>query len=584
MNVEVKLIAHMDWNMLGLEEMDAVDPDLHPARPIPPPAAAAVESSLRQRRGTGDAPGQQQQQQQSPLPGENNVVLAHFNHQAAAAATAVTKHTPLQPLNVTLPPWIICPDGRNVTSCHACAATHPPHLLGIAGCASSPSANDDSPACQWCPYGAVWDTTMPQTENENQGVLVYDDQGQASKLFHAHIPLGAQCVSTRQTCRRAPSGILPQQAPLWQQDVELLQTKPFLVEMARKAAPHIVTKQCQSRGFRYCPYGALHTYHEAMQEAMQSNDPNNTTLAPPHRPPQCVPRRLHCQPPDELLVQPNDRLYRQRYGSAVVIPSHKLIFIPIPKVASTTWLKLFRRMRGLPDWKSDLGPLPHNADVNGLTYLADYSRAQATDMWTSPAWTKAVMIRDPKERLLSAYLDKVVRSPTRRLVHGTCCPDTNDCAKDPNMTLEQFVDMLVERDCWNTGDHWNLQYERLERKYWSDVTMILQSSRADDDARKLLESVGAWSDFGASGWGPKGTDAIFGPSVTTRHATNATAEMATYYKSPELEAKVEKMLYKDYRQKRFGFVRGNLVGGGADNADKVKKVKAKKTRTKKIKA
>jgi len=514
-NVEMKALVHMDWNTLGVVEEQEVS-------------------------------HQQRLRQSSVI----NMTSRHGTRKMV--------------FNVTLPAWVMCPDGRNVSSCHACAATeHDPVLLlgqgdgAVGGCASENF-------CQWCPYGAALDSTMMMNDNESsqkqlrradRSVAVYDSEGRITKVHDAHVPLGEQCVSIRQTCQPA----LPLGQRLFQQDMNLLKT-PIFAEMVQKAAPHIVPKQCTSRGFQFCPYGAFHSYHEVMAASAAKNNTSKSVRSTTfQRPPQCIPRRIHCQPPDDLLVQPTDRLYKGRYGSAVVIPSHKLIFVPIPKVACTVWYKLFRRMTGLEDWQSELGPLPQNPDVNGLTYLADYSRAQATDMWTSPSWTKAIMVRDPKERLLSAYLDKVKHSYTRALVHGACCQDTNDCANEQNMTLSQFVNLLVDRECWNTGDHWNLQSERMERKYWPHVTSILHLNDAAGDARRLLEQVGAWDEFGASGWGSDGKASIFGTSVTTRHMTNASELVGFYYDTPALVKQVEFLFAKDYKHKLLGFKIGRVA-------------------------
>lgn len=522
MNVEMKALLHTDWNVLG-SPVDEAQQELRQA------SVVNMASTRRAVRRTV--------------------------------------------LNVTLPDWVICADGRNVSSCHECAATsQDPAIQGAGGCVMDGY-------CQWCPYGAIWDTTTakshvkPRTGKDDRSVTVYDDEGRITKVLDAHIPLGEQCVSSRQTCRPMSASA----HRIIQQDTQLM-AKPFFAEMLQKATPHIVPKQCSSRGFQYCPYGALHSYHEAV---LKSNNTDSSGII--RRPPQCIPRRLHCQPPDDLLVQPTDLLYKQRYGSAVVIPSHKLIFVPIPKVACTIWYKLLRRMTGLEDWQSDLGPLPQNPDVNGLTYLADYSRAQATDMWTSLEWTKAIMVRDPRERLLSAYLDKVKHSLSRALVHGICCPDTNSCAEDRNMTLSQFVNLLVERECWNTGDHWSLQCERMERKYWPHVTTVLHLDRAATDVQRLLKQVGAWKEFGAFGWGIDGKASIFSPNVTTRHETNAAALMGHYYNSQGLIKQVESLFAKDYTHKRLGFGVTPMADSPKETAEHQKNAPRTKAGTKKKK-
>ncbi len=103
--------------------------------------------------------------------------------------------------------------------------------------------------------------------------------------------------------------------------------------------------------------------------------------------------------------------------------AQRIIFFTIPKVACSEWAKLFRRMSGLPNWADD----PHYQADRPL--LSTLSPDQATSSMNDPTWTHAVFLRDPAERLLSAYLDKFVRDrhyrmtifgePGRRLSPGS---------------------------------------------------------------------------------------------------------------------------------------------------------------------
>lgn len=91
-------------------------------------------------------------------------------------------------------------------------------------------------------------------------------------------------------------------------------------------------------------------------------------------------------------------------ASPIVIESHKLIFFTVPKVGCTVFKQLFRRMDGYQNWKTKY---PHDPRTNGLTYMNKYSIKESTRMMNSNEWTKAIFVRDPKEKFLSAYLDKV---------------------------------------------------------------------------------------------------------------------------------------------------------------------------------
>jgi hypothetical protein len=99
----------------------------------------------------------------------------------------------------------------------------------------------------------------------------------------------------------------------------------------------------------------------------------------------------------------------------------------------------------------------------------------------------------------------------------------------------------------------------MEAKYWPLVNFVGRLETMRDDARRLLERIGAWDEFGASGWGPDGTLPLFaGPSpdasnssvnIGQKHATGADAKLRLYYGSkddPDLAGAVEAFYAEDY--------------------------------------
>ena len=70
--------------------------------------------------------------------------------------------------------------------------------------------------------------------------------------------------------------------------------------------------------------------------------------------------------------------------------------------------QLMRRMMGYEDDyyenRFGKGGLPHKWPANGLNYSAHYPLEKVNEMMTSDEWTRATFVRDPKERVLSAYL------------------------------------------------------------------------------------------------------------------------------------------------------------------------------------
>lgn len=273
-----------------------------------------------------------------------------------------------------------------------------------------------------------------------------------------------------------------------------------------------------------------------------------------------MPPRPEVPPKD--LVKEGDYIYYtgDKYPhwdtAPVVIESHKLIFFTIPKVGCTVWKQLFRRMMGYQDWKSQDYEkfLPHNPLTNGLKYLYHYSLEEANTMMTSPDWTRAIMVRDPKLRFLSAFLDKAVSNDHKHIIQK-CCPDES-CVSDAQ-TVPGFLQLVQVCD----DEHWKAQDERVDAKYWPYIDVVSHVETAASDAKALLGKIGAWDEFGKSGWGKDGDLAIFestGVSGAGGHATWSQHKVWQWY-TPESEEMVERYYQADYTNPLFEFERGNCL-------------------------
>lgn len=260
------------------------------------------------------------------------------------------------------------------------------------------------------------------------------------------------------------------------------------------------------------------------------------------------------------LVQPGDYIYYHSVeswdSSPIVIESHKLIFFTIPKVGCTVWKQLFRRMMNKTDWKSqDSGlVLPHNPDTNGLKYLYHYPVEEASVMMSSNEWTRAIMVRDPKERFLSAFLDKAVANDHRH-IHDRCCPD-NSCVHGAQ-TISGFVDLCYR--CYD--DHWRPQNDRMDTKYWPYIDVVLNIDSAAAGAKKLLKRINAWEEYGKTGWGQKGSLSIFGTTEIDGsgvHSKFAKWEIWKWY-TPPTEKLVENFYQGDYENPLLNFTSGSCL-------------------------
>jgi len=267
----------------------------------------------------------------------------------------------------------------------------------------------------------------------------------------------------------------------------------------------------------------------------------------------------------------------------IVIESHKLLFFTVPKNACTTFKRLFRRMLGYENW---LKVSAHDPAKNGLKYLGKYSREQQEEFMTSPSWTRAIFVRDPLERTLSAYMDKALKTTYhywKPPVNGAyikriCCnmlPKSNktsvsfDSCKAPplwpyktNLTIDNFpFETFVKEMLVKCSDpHWRPQYKRMSIRNWKYINFVGRFENKKADTHRLLKKIGAFEEFGASGWGEDEngnlTLPIFGSNLAP-HATDSGTKMSKHY-TDEVRKLVFKYYRMDYTLKLFNFTRPKL--------------------------
>jgi hypothetical protein len=263
--------------------------------------------------------------------------------------------------------------------------------------------------------------------------------------------------------------------------------------------------------------------------------PTTTELTPPHataagmagllkvaRALQQGAGSLDSQAEPALRVTRNDRIMRKGWDtSPIVLPSHRLLLFTIPKVGCTVLKQLARRIMGLPDWQRGDDEIPHDPAKNGLRYLNQYSLAEATAMMRDPCWTRAVFVRDPHERVLSAYLDKVVNTDYVKRRFGS----------QPTSFAE-----FVQMPC--VDPHWAPQRSFIDQAWWPSIDVVGHLETAAADAEKLLRRVGAWDAYGASEWG--GGGAIFAHNQMPERATQTAQCVREHYDDAVWSAVSEK--------------------------------------------
>lgn len=146
----------------------------------------------------------------------------------------------------------------------------------------------------------------------------------------------------------------------------------------------------------------------------------------------------------------------------IISERSRLIYCPVPKVASSSWKYLVRKFEGLDDY-FDLS-MAHSPATSGLRYLTDYSPREIEALLEDPSFFKFVFLRDPYLRAASCYLDKFqnredsyVRKEypafLAQLYDWRYVRSLNiDTA--PRPSFAEFVDELAKQNPMTMNDHW----------------------------------------------------------------------------------------------------------------------------------
>jgi len=218
--------------------------------------------------------------------------------------------------------------------------------------------------------------------------------------------------------------------------------------------------------------------------------------------------------PVVVPVNATDEIY-WKHGtmSPIVLERYKLVFFHVPKVACTSFKLLFYRLLGYEAKKPERGwKAMHSPRSNKLNYLFEYGTSYATAMMNNPEWTRAVFVRDPHERLLSAFLNKGPDTGYA-LLRAFCCPrlgpagnrmyepsclsppakvasSHSQYGEDDVRLFKEFVALLDSGRCTDNR-HWKKQSERVDDKFWPVINFVGHMDTLQQDTEALLIRIGA---------------------------------------------------------------------------------------------
>eukprot|EP00438_Fugacium_kawagutii_P005475 Skav236537 [mRNA] locus=scaffold1774:45238:45999:+ [translate_table: standard] len=144
----------------------------------------------------------------------------------------------------------------------------------------------------------------------------------------------------------------------------------------------------------------------------------------------------------------------------VILPEHKLVFCPIPKTGTTGYLRLLRWLDNQPNWEE----LPYMSKFNVKGHMANLTRLEnipakdAANILFDSTWTKIAVVRDPVDRLISGYVNKL-KNPrlTNLKIIGNLQLTTKNFR---NISFEDFLTRLeptlMGHADWE-DEHWQRQ-------------------------------------------------------------------------------------------------------------------------------
>lgn len=274
---------------------------------------------------------------------------------------------------------------------------------------------------------------------------------------------------------------------------------------------------------------------------------------------------------DIPLMTKDDLIYQTR--SAFVIPEYKLIFFTFPKVACSEWKRMFMRINGNPNWCKIHGFNAHDPRKNKIKVLNDYEPEVATAMMTSPAWTRAAILREPKERVLSAFLDKAVKEDY--YVRKCCNNLPNEKAKqqciDNELNLESFLYFVTKypKKCFDV--HWEPQIAKIDKKWWPYIDKIGFQHNLLNDSKEILsqltssrnDGISAWDSYGTTGWGNsdecENRTHSFLEENSSAHNLDTGSQLLKWY-TAETEKIVEEKWAIEWSEETVNFPKLNLFG------------------------
>ncbi|XP_071971413.1 carbohydrate sulfotransferase 14 [Engystomops pustulosus] len=175
----------------------------------------------------------------------------------------------------------------------------------------------------------------------------------------------------------------------------------------------------------------------------------------------------------------------------IVNDKYKFLYCYVPKVACSNWKRVLKVLDGHLDSVDAKLKMDHKSD---LVFLADLSAEQIR--YRMRHYYKFLFVREPMERLLSAYRNKFgeIREYQQRygmeIVRRYRKKTAAAASKGDDVTFSEFLQYLLDEDVEKMDEHWMPIYN-LCQPCVVPYDYIGSYERLREDANHILEAINA---------------------------------------------------------------------------------------------
>uniref|UniRef100_A0A8C4SSJ9 Carbohydrate sulfotransferase n=1 Tax=Erpetoichthys calabaricus TaxID=27687 RepID=A0A8C4SSJ9_ERPCA len=185
----------------------------------------------------------------------------------------------------------------------------------------------------------------------------------------------------------------------------------------------------------------------------------------------------------------------------IVDDRHGLLYCYVPKVACTNWKRVLMVLTGDGKYQDPLKIPANEAHIpSNLRTLSEYSTPEINHRLRN--YMKFIFVREPFERLVSAYRNKFTRKyntafhkryGTKIIRRHRPQPSTDALEKGDDVSFDEFVYYLVDPHTQREepfNEHWE-RVHSLCHPCILHYDVVGKYETLDDDARYILQLIGA---------------------------------------------------------------------------------------------